>query len=244
MMERKKAIILNGSPRKEKSHTLKVTKAFVRGISEAEPLDAEFVNIADADIKPCTGCLSCWGVTDGECVIKDDDIAEIKQKILEADYVIESFPLYFFGMPGIMKVFTDRMLGMLDKYEGQPPPKDGESFNGIRRNGKSRKFVIISSCAYTDASEVYKSLLAQFDCICGKSNYTALFCPQLQTLSEFSTRRLERYYADFENAGKLFASDPGAFSSVCASLKKPPFSEETYKILLDKFWQMKRQGKT
>ena len=106
----KKILVLNGSPKKEHSATLNVTKAFADGMLSTGNYEIEYINLSDLNIKPCTGCLSCWGRTEGECIIKNDDISKIKEKILNADVFIESYPLFFFGMPGTMKVFTDRML--------------------------------------------------------------------------------------------------------------------------------------
>ena len=105
-----RVLLLNGSPRKEKSCTIRVAHKFVDGLRAEGDCEVEEINISDCRITPCLGCLSCWGRTEGECVIKNDDIPMLKEKILAADVIIESYPLYFFGMPGIMKVFTDRML--------------------------------------------------------------------------------------------------------------------------------------
>ena len=174
-----KILVLNGSPKGNNSATLNVTKAFVDGIKSKENVDIEYVNLNELNIKPCTGCLSCWGKTEGECVIKNDDILDFKKKILEADIFIESFPLFFFGMPGTMKVFTDRMLSMMNTYRGQKSPVNGESFHGIR-DKKVPKFIIITSCAYTEFGPVYEPLIKQYDCICGKGNYLMLFSPQLK----------------------------------------------------------------
>ena len=102
-----KVLVLNGSPKAERSNTLNITKAFLKGF----PADTEVeqVNLYKKDIKPCLGCFSCWSRTPGQCVIKDD-MQDIYEKIKAADIVIESFPLYFFGMPSQMKATTDRCL--------------------------------------------------------------------------------------------------------------------------------------
>ena len=62
----KKILILNGSPKKEHSATINVTRSFVDGIVEETGASVEYINLADLNIKPCTGCLSCWGRTEGE----------------------------------------------------------------------------------------------------------------------------------------------------------------------------------
>ncbi len=238
----KKAIVLNGSPKKERSATLSVARAFVSGMSAKTALDCEYINIADLDIKPCLGCLSCWGRTEGECVIKDDDAEAVKNKIQNADYVIESYPLYFFGMPGIMKVFTDRMLGMMKTYTGRNE-RDGASVHGIRFPREGRKLVLVSSCAYSDAAFVYDALLKQYDFICGKGNYTPILCPQLFTMSKLGTPpRMARYLKKFEDAGAKFEEFGSLTDEELKDLAKPPFSAETYALLLDKFWESEKKG--
>jgi multimeric flavodoxin WrbA len=91
----KKILVLNASPKCEASATLTVTKAFVEGLKEILECEIEYINISKLNIKPCLGCLSCWGRTAGECVIKDDDALIMKKKIDEADIVIEIPKRYY-----------------------------------------------------------------------------------------------------------------------------------------------------
>ena len=160
-----RVLLLNGSPRREKSCTIRVAHKFVDGLRAAGDCEVEEINISDCRITPCLGCLSCWGRTEGECVIKNDDIPMLKEKILAADVIIESYPLYFFGMPGIMKVFTDRMLSMMCTYEGQSPVV-GQPFHGIRGDMSGKKFIIVSTCGYAQTDLIYDPLLREYDCIC------------------------------------------------------------------------------
>ena len=237
----KKILILNGSPKREHSATINVTKAFVDGLVEETNASVEYINLADLNIKPCTGCLSCWGRTEGECVIKNDDIPMIKKKIEECDIFIESYPLFFFGMPGTMKVFTDRMLSMMNTYMGQRSPENGESFHGIR-NPKDQKLIVITSCAYTEYGPVYEPLIKQYDCICGKDNYLMLFAPQLKTLMDLNNEaKINKYLSKFTEAGKEFGRDLELSKETYEILKKPPFTEGAYKIFLNNFWTSERE---
>ena len=79
-----RVLLLNGSPRREKSCTIRVAHKFVDGLRAAGECEVEEINISDCRITPCLGCLSCWGRTEGECVIKNDDIPMLKEKILAA----------------------------------------------------------------------------------------------------------------------------------------------------------------
>ena len=243
--KKKKILVLCGSPKKEASTTMTVAHAFIDGMQAGGDCDIEYVYISDLNIKPCLGCLSCWGRTAGECVIRDDDMLALREKILEADVIVESYPLYFFGMPGIMKLFTDRMLGMMCTYIGQESPKNGDSFHRVRFPKTGRRFVVITSCAFTEADDVYESLLKQYDLICGRDNYTAICCPQLKTLVDLGPGpRLTRYLGKFIDAGEQFIKNGELSSETLQRLSKPPFSHETYKVLLDKFWQEQRGENT
>ena len=239
----KKIIVLNGSPRKDASVTMVATRAFVKGIENASGCETEYINIADLHIKPCIGCLSCWGRTEGRCVIEGDDIERVKKAILSSEYVIESFPLYFFGMPGIMKLFTDRMLCMMNTYTGQNSQEKGKSVHGLRFPDPKRRFVVISSCAYTETENVYKPLLSQFDYICGAGNYTAVTVPQLKNLVDAATEeRMNKYLKNFTDAGEMLATKGCVDEETLKKLSRPPFSNAVYRTLLNNFWEKERSG--
>ena len=238
-----RVLLLNGSPRREKSCTIRVAHKFVDGLRAAGDCDVEEINISDCRITPCLGCLSCWGRTEGECVIKNDDMPAVKKRIEEADIIIESYPLYFFGMPGQMKLFTDRLLSMMCTYRGQKPPENSESFHGIRNPKTGQKLVLISGCAYSESGSVYDSLLKEYECICGKNGFTAILCPQLKTLIELgASSRLDRYLSKYEAAGKEFAATKHLSEETKQKLSKAPFSEAVYKNLLDNFWREQKEG--
>jgi multimeric flavodoxin WrbA len=221
---------------------MRVTEAFLAGLTEEAGAEVEVIHLSDCRITPCAGCLSCWGRTEGECVIKNDDIPRIKEKILAADLVIESFPLYFFGMPGIVKVFTDRMLSMLCTYRGQAPVK-GTSFHGIRAGVEGKKFVVISTCGYAQTDLVYDPLLAQLDIICGPGQYIPVLCPQGKTLRVPElTERIDRFLTKFTDAGRELRRTGALSPETVADLRKPPFPQRTFQRLLDKFWQDEQEG--
>ena len=58
--------------------------------------------------KKIAGCLDCGKCNEaGICAVKDD-MKEIQEKILAADTVIHSGPVYFWGMTSQMKAYLDR----------------------------------------------------------------------------------------------------------------------------------------
>ena len=94
-----KVLVVNGSPKGPKSNTMQMTNAVLKGLKETNPeAEIELLTVKDMDIKPCMGCMSCWGKTAGQCVI-NDVMQDVHVKFMNADVIIYSFPLYFFGMP-------------------------------------------------------------------------------------------------------------------------------------------------
>ena len=56
-------LVINGSPKGEKSNTYRLTRAFLDGISAREVDQApkiEVLEINKMNIKPCLGCFSCF----------------------------------------------------------------------------------------------------------------------------------------------------------------------------------------
>lgn len=238
----KKILVLNGSPRRGASCTLRVTDAFLAGVTSFAPCDVEMIHVSDLHIKPCFGCLSCWGRTEGTCVISDDDIPALKQKILDADVIIESYPLYFFGMPGTVKVMTDRLLSMLSTYKGQKPT-EGESFHGIRYDMSGKRFLLISTCGYAQTDLIYDALLREYDCICGAGHYLALLCPEGKVFSAPELRdRTDRYLEKYTAAGREFAESGTLAAETLANLSVPAFDDRRFRLLLNKFWSDEAQN--
>ena len=53
-------LVLNGSPKGEKSNTLKITKAFLEGLCSKQYHNVNMVNISEKDIQHCRGSSFCW----------------------------------------------------------------------------------------------------------------------------------------------------------------------------------------
>ena len=236
----KKILILNGSHKCERSSTMMVTNAFVQGIESCDNFSCETLHISQLNVKPCQDCLGCWGRNKGECCIKDDDVSMVKQKILEADIVILSFPLFFFGLPGEMKILMDRLLSFLMPYQGQRHSA-GKLFHEFRYDMSEKKWILISSSAWDDL-QVFKPLEQQFDCILGEGGYTLIRCPQTKAIVDQGMRiRLRRYLQRYENAGKEFGITGRLSETTMNILNRPPFSKSVYSQILGKFWLQEKK---
>ena len=220
-----KVLVLNGSPKAERSNTLNITKAFLKGF----PADTEVeqVNLYKKDIKPCLGCFSCWSRTPGQCVIKDD-MQDIYEKIKAADIVIESFPLYFFGMPSQMKATTDRCLPFMLPYMGNLVEDKNASFHELRDESMHEKrLVVITTCGYVDEKPMYPALLKQLDLIAGEGHYTAILCPEGELfIADKAKRQREGYLAEITRAGAEFAQNRALSEETKKRIAKPILSPE------------------
>ena len=100
----KKVLILSGSPRKNGNSDL-LCNEFMRGAKEAGH-DTEKIRIAEKTIGYCHGCYYCKD-SGGKCAIKDD-MAEILQKMIDADVLVLASPVYFYSIDAQLKALIDR----------------------------------------------------------------------------------------------------------------------------------------
>lgn len=106
----KKVLILSGSPRRGgNSDTL--CDRFMQGAVEAGN-EVEKFFIAAHDIGYCSACYYCRR-HDGECCRKDD-MQGLMPKILDADVLVFSSPVYMYSVSAQLKAVFDRMVA---KYE-------------------------------------------------------------------------------------------------------------------------------
>lgn len=202
-------LVINGSPKGSKSNTIKLTKAFLAGMEEGArardiTLDTEELQVNRLDIRPCLGCFSCWNKTPGSCCIQDD-MQEVIRKLLWADITIWSFPLYYYTVPGGLKNLIDRQLPMVLPFMTENEAQTGNGSHPSRYDMSGKRTVVISTCGFYTAEGNYDGVYSLFDHICGKGNYTALFCGQgeLFRVPEL-TKRTDEYLGYVRKAGKEY----------------------------------------
>lgn len=132
-----------------------LTNAFLKG---ADWTEAEIIHIAKKDIKNCLGCFSCWNKTPRKCIIKDS-MSEILTKIVVADVIIWSFPLYYFSVPGSLKNFIDRQLPLSLPFMEESAESGGHP---SRYDFLQQKHIIISTCGFSAKTRHQNSRLYPF----------------------------------------------------------------------------------
>lgn len=234
-------LVINGSPKGERSNTLKLTNAFLEGIcrgqKETEP-EITRLNVSQMDIRSCLGCFSCWKTTPGKCCI-NDDMHSVIEKLLWADLTIWSFPLYYFNLPGKLKTLIDRQLPMTLPFMVSDAEGGGHP---SRYDMSGKKTVLISTCGFYTAESNYESVTAQFDRFCGKGNYTTLFCGEgeLFRVPELS-ERTDEYLKYVKQAGEEYILG-GISKETDKKLHELLFPREIFEQMADASWGVSKTG--
>ena len=100
----KKVLILSGSPRKGGNSDL-LCDEFMRGAQESGN-EIEKIRVTEKKVAPCSACYCCTS-HDGACAHKDD-MAEILQKMIDADVLVLASPVYFYSIDAQLKAVIDR----------------------------------------------------------------------------------------------------------------------------------------
>lgn len=226
-----RVLVVNASPKGENSHTLVVTRAFLSGFPEGTEI--EMLELGKLRIRPCTGCLCCWTKTPGQCV-QQDDMQRVYAAIERADVIIESFPLYFYGLPGPLKTMTDRCLPYTRAYGWS-----GNTQHELRDPKMlQKKLVLISTCWHTGTEQLYAAVRAGFSLLCGEC-YEAIFCPQGELFAIDACRRQkEAYLKDVRLAGSEVAQGGRIRPETQKRLDRPILSDETFEQITHPHWQI------
>lgn len=239
-----KILAINGSPKGKRSNTWRLTCAFLEGIivqeenGGAQAPEIETLNIGSLNLKPCLGCFSCWSKTPGECCIHDD-MQGVIDKILWADVVVWSFPLYYFGLPGQLKTLIDRQLPMSLPFMCTETESGGHP---SRYDMSGKRTVVISTCGFYTAQGNYDCVTNLYDRLCGKGGYTAIFCGQgeLFRVKELS-ERTDEYLSWVKKAGQEFVSD-GITGETCGKLDQNLFPRDVFEAMADASWGVGESG--
>lgn len=109
-----KILTLQGSARK-KGNTARVL-GWVNEELVRLGHDVESIYLNDKDLKGCTGCAACKNTPDEVGCVQKDDIPEILGKMVHADAVVFSSPLYFWGVTAQLKAVIDRTYSLYTRF--------------------------------------------------------------------------------------------------------------------------------
>jgi len=230
--------VINGSPKGERSNTYRLTTAFLEGMARQKELTVESVIAKQLRIEPCLGCFACWNKTPGHCC-RADDMADVIEKMLWADVIIWSFPLYYFSVPGPLKNLMDRQLPMAMPFMTADSETGGHP---SRYDMSGKRNVVISTCGFYTAKGNYDGVEAMFDHLCGTGNYTPIFCGQgeLFRVPELH-ERTDAYLDAVRCAGAEFCTN-GITATTRAELEQLLFPRAVFEAMADASWGVEKSG--
>ena len=229
-----KILVINGSPKVEQSNSMVLTRAFLEGAGWG---DAEVISVEKLNFRSCIGCYGCWTKTPGKCVLKDD-MNDVLPKLVEADVVVWSFPLYYFSLPGDLKNFIDRQLP-LALPDMAPDSETGD--HPSRYDLSNQRHIYISTCGFWTDKGNYESIYAMLDRWFGKGEVETIFVGQggvMQAANMEITddmpdevkgmkQILDGFMSTVRQAGKEFAGG-GINPETKTALAQPMFPQEVY----------------
>ena len=218
-----KILVLNGSPKRDKSDTMHITRAFLDGMNEVACQEDHIIHVIDRHIEFCTGCFSCMR-NSGTCV-HDDDMRAILDEILSSDLLIWSFPLYCYGMPSPLKAVLDRTIPLVKMDMVKQP--DGTVRHEALADFSKIHTLVICGCGFPHWEGNFDGLKK----MCGVcfGNLDIVCVPETPLLNvpaaaAVADPLLER----FQRAGEEYAASLRLSRETVAGLEAPMISAEEY----------------
>ena len=218
-----KNLVLNGSPKRDNSDTMHITRAFLEGMNAAGENDVTVIHTIDSHIEYCTGCFACMR-NGGNC-IHNDDMRGILEQILASDVLIWSFPLYCYGMPAPLKALLDRTLPL----SSMAMQKVGDRYEHVGQADFSHlRYLMICGCGFPNSKHNFEAVTEQFK-LCFPCDHTILTVPESPMFSapeaaQVTAPRLELV----KKAGAQYAQTGGIDEALAAEICSPMIPEDVY----------------
>jgi len=106
-----RAVVVEASPRRDGS-SVTLARSFIGGLRDGGGAEVAELFLGDMDVRPCIGCWKCLEMREPGCVI-EDDMSSVYPLLRAADLIVFATPIYWWHIAGQMKVFLDRLEGLL-----------------------------------------------------------------------------------------------------------------------------------
>lgn len=218
-----KILVFNGSPKKEKSDTLRMTRAFLDGMNEATVNEITAVDVIDKKIEYCRGCFTCMK-NGGECV-HDDDMRDILALMLESDIILFGFPLYCYGVPAHLKALLDRTLPL----SSMTMKKSGERYEHVGKADYSlMRFVAVCGCGFPNSKNNFEPVIEEFRLMFPRG-LTFIAVPESPMFSAPEAAPVTVPRLDLiKRAGKEYAEKGEIDAALLSEICSPMIPEEEY----------------
>ena len=223
-----KILVLNGSPKRDSSDTMHITRAFLAGMRDAAPQDIHIIHTIDQHIEYCTGCFSC--MRNGGTCIHDDDMKAILNEILESTLLILSFPLYCYGMPASLKAVIDRILPL----SSMAMQKVGDRYEHVGQADFSHlRYLMICGCGFPNSRHNFEPAVEQFRLLFPQ-RHTILTVPESPLFNAPKAAVVtEPRLQLVRQAGHQYAEKGIIEASLLAEITSPMIPEEQYAAIVN-----------
>lgn len=195
-------------------------KEALMGAKEAGA-EIEFIQMQNLHIEHCTGCTACvmslMTGRGGKCVIKDD-FEWLRDKMMDADGIVFTTPIFEDGTCGLFHTVTDRLGPRFDKAMNIIGAQNAEKMGGIVPDPRAIKEKVVSFISIGGSdwfervqSEAFTmSMMAAWKVIDNKAfQWSKCFCMEDDKLAVVHEvgKNLAEAATDMENA--TYKSEPG-----------------------------------
>lgn len=219
-----KILVINGSPKRENSDTMHMTRAFLEGISSVSENDVSMFNAVDKHIEYCTGCFACK--RNGGTCVHNDDMAQILDDIIGSDLVIFSFPLYCYSMPAPLKMLVDRTMPL----SNMTMEKVGDRYMHKRQKDYSMlKYVMICGCGFPNSKMNFEPMIMQFKLLFGDASSTIITVPESPLFNVAGASLVTTpFLKKLKKAGRQYAQTGAIEPDTMEQLEKPMLPPDFY----------------
>ena len=223
-----KILVLNGSPKRDRSDTMHITRAFLEGMQETATQDIHVIDVIDRHIEYCTGCFACK--RNGGTCIHNDDMKAILNEILESDLLLFSFPLYSYGMPAPLKALLDRTMPL----SSMAMKKVGDRYEHVGQADFSRlRYLMICGCGFPNSKHNFEPAVAQFK-QCFPCNHTIITIPESPMFNAPEAKIVTEPRLELvRQAGKQFAETGEINAALLAEIGSPMIPDEQYAAIVN-----------
>lgn len=224
-----KILVFNGSPKREKSDTMHITRAFVDGMNEHEANEINTVHVTDKHIEFCAGCFTCK--KNGGTCIHHDDMAEILEEILRSDLLIFSFPLYCYGMPAKLKALIDRTLPLSSMAMQKV---DGRYEHTAQRDYSHLRYLMICGCGFPNSENNFEAMVMQFRLMFPNES-TVITVSEAPMFNAPEAESVTKPFLQLvKKAGKEYAESGSLSEETLAGLSVPMIPHEVYADIVNR----------
>ena len=218
-----KILVLNGSPKRDKSDTMHMTRSFLTGMNDIRKNDVHIIDVIDKKIEYCTGCFECMK-NGGKC-IHQDDMHDILNEILQSDILVFSFPLYCYGMPAPLKALMDRTLPL----GSMAMQKVGERYEHVAQADFSHlRYVMICGCGFPNSKNNFEGMIKQFELMFPNNN-TIITVPESPMFNAPEAAPVTKPFLEvMRQAGCEYTNDGKISDDTMSKLNIPMIPEEVY----------------